>query len=98
MVNSGDKRFAETTYEGKEFCIIDCLQYKGRKYYFIVNKSEMEDKNYNLNDINYSFSTTEFIYKVYDRYFDKVTDEKIFGELCNMAIDKINRKIAKANV
>ena len=23
MVNLGSKRFAETTYEGKEFCIID---------------------------------------------------------------------------
>ena len=92
MVNSEEKRFAETIYEGKEYCIIDSLQYMGIKYYFIVNKLEMVDKDYDLNEIEYNNKTTDFIYKIYDKYFDKVTDEKIFGNLCDIAIEKIKTK------
>lgn len=80
MIDFCNRKFAETKYGGKEYYVVDCFEYKGRKYYFIVDKFAVGEENTALDTLN-SMSKSNFIYKIYDRYFNNVSDEKLFEEL-----------------
>lgn len=80
IIDFCNKKFAETKYGGKEYYVVDCFEYKGRKYYFIVDKIAVGGEDTEIDTLN-SMSKSNFIYKIYDRYFNNVSDEKLFDEL-----------------
>jgi len=96
MIDFCNRKFAETRYGGKEYYVVDCFEYKGRKYYFIVDKFAVGEESSKMEELN-SMSKSNFIYKIYDRYFNNVSDEKLFAELFDVEV-KRNMLKEKRNV
>ncbi len=87
-METNNNKFTKIKYGDKEYYVVDFFEHKGRKYYFIVEKfyvDGMEDiKEYGNKNIE-----ANFIYKVYDKYYDNVVDDKLYKELFDIVTKRI---------
>lgn len=75
-----NNNFKKIKYGDKEYYVVDYFEYKGRKYFFIVENFYVQGKE-NIDDYVNTRVEANFIYKVYDQYFDSVTDDRLYKDL-----------------
>lgn len=80
--------FAKIKYGDKEYYVVDCFEHKGRKYYFIMENFYVEGKD-DLEKYNNTHVEANFIYKIYDHYYNNVDDDKLYKELFGIVTKRI---------
>ena len=73
-------------FGGKEFYLADKFDYKGVKYFYIIE--DIYEEGLTIEDINKNIEVN-FIYKVDDGGFKNVTDDQLFSELMIEASNRI---------
>lgn len=87
-MESNNNDFKKIKYGEKEYFVVDVFEYKGRKYFFIVEDFYVEGKE-KIEDYTSTRVEANFIYKVYDHYFDNVTDDRLYKELFGIVTKRI---------
>lgn len=87
-MNIKNNNFTKIKYGNKEYYVVDFFEHKGRKYYFIVENFYVDGKD-DISEYANTKVEANFIYKVYDQYFDNVTDDRLYKELFGLVTKRI---------
>ncbi len=83
-----NSNFVKIKYGEKEYFIIDFFEYKGKKYYYIMEDIYEEGKD-NIEDYGNKEVEVNFIYEVEDKYYQTVDDDQLYKELSKEATKRI---------
>lgn len=72
-------------FGNKDFYVVDFFEYKGERYYYIIEDIYKEGMDVNNPTGNVEIN---FIYKCSDGNFENVVDDKLFRQLMNFETER----------